>query len=49
MKVFIARIKAKCREPNPQFTLKEVSDLLIEYEKENSRAVQAERKLKRGY
>ena len=31
MKVFIARLKAKCREPNPQFTLKEVSDFFDKY------------------
>ena len=49
MKIWIARLKAKCREPNPQFTLREVTELLMEYERENSRAIQAERKSKRGY
>ena len=49
MKVFVARLKAKCKESNPQFTIKEIRELLLEYERENSRAVTAERKFKRGY
>ncbi len=49
MKVFIKQLKAKLQQPNPSFTLREVSQLVIEYEKETARADKLQRQVKRGY
>jgi hypothetical protein len=49
MKVFLQRIKAKSREQNPTFTLREISELVKAYELEVSKNMQLSKKVKRGY
>jgi hypothetical protein len=49
MKVFIARIKAKIKDPNAVVSLKEVAMLAIELENQNARSIKLTRQVKRGY
>jgi len=49
MKVFIARIKAKIKDPNAVVSIKEVAMLVKELEYQESVIIKLTRQVKRGY